>query len=500
MRVRSWLIAVGLLVASAWLWSLYGFEARLNHDDGGYVYSGQQVLRGVAPFQSLFDHKGPLTAFVCAAAIGLGRVLGTDDLLAVRFVFLWISSGVVALLFLLVEELFRSRRQALITCMIFLGLWGFGIQAASGAHPKTLILLLAMTTLWATTRHRWTSAGFFAALAMLVWQPMGVFLLMAVVIGWSVSRQGGAEGRALLRVLVGAAIPFAATLLYFASKGALVELADGMLLFNLFFLESSGTVQGRLARMANSLLGFRWMGYGLFVGTLALLPLYPSRVRAARAEARPFLGDRFAPLLLTLPAPFLWSLVDFQSYPDLYVFLPYGAIGFGWILRLGIEQSVREAGLGPRATQWLLVVIALTTLFTAGYYYDYGAPDGTLAKQRAVWEGKLAPFSVDARVASVGAPQVLALMGRTNITSYGVVWRGMEELIDKRHPDGFEGWLRTLDTADVLIVDEMQPRDWPEDRRHRWLRFVRRRFIRRGQEGRIVFLESRRAPAEERSD
>jgi hypothetical protein len=101
-----------------------------------------------------------------------------DDLLAVRLLFLGVSCGAVLLLFLLVEALFCSRRQAILTCAVFLGFWGYGVQAASGAFPKTLMLLLALATLLAATRRRWLLAGGSAALAMLARQPHGAVLVV----------------------------------------------------------------------------------------------------------------------------------------------------------------------------------------------------------------------------------------------------------------------------------------------------------------------------------
>ena len=486
--VRSWQIALAVLLVSAWVLSRHGFEAELVHDDGVNIYSGQQMLEGVAPYRSLFDHKSPLTSIVCAPAIALGDALGIDDVLAVRIVFLAISSAVVSLLFLLVEVLFRSRWQAVLTCTVFLGLWGFGVQAASGAFPKTLGLFLALATLWTTTRRRWLMAGSSAALATFVWQPLGVFLLVALLSAWGSGRHSEVNRKAWLAVVVGAAVPSAALMLYFASQGALRQLADGMVLFNLGYLEPTETVGRRLEYIAGALFSFRWMGYGLFVGTLVLLPLYPSRLRAARQEARPFLVDRFAPLLLTLPAPFLWSLVDFQAYPDMFVFLPYGAIGFGWILHLGIEAVATDSGLGHRGTRWLLAAIVLATLLTASFYYRSAAPDAALAQQRAAWQEALADFPAEARIASVGAPHVLALLRRTNVTSYGTVWRGMERYIDERHTGGFQGWLETLGGSDVLIVDGLHPASWPRRFRQEWYRFVSTRFDRRDRLQRVNVL------------
>src|SRR3712207_7933001 len=53
--------------------------------------------------------------------------------------------------------------------------------------------------------------------------------------------------------------------------------------------------------------------------------LFRSRLYFPKGPARLSLGnvatrEAFAPLLLTLPFPVIWSMMDFQGYPDFFVF------------------------------------------------------------------------------------------------------------------------------------------------------------------------------------
>ena len=41
-----------------------------------------------------------------------------------------------------------------------------------------------------------------------------------------------------------------------------------------------------------------------------------------------------AAFLLSFLAPVIWSVLDFQGYPDFFVFLPYFAISFAWMVFL----------------------------------------------------------------------------------------------------------------------------------------------------------------------
>ena len=90
-RTRDRVLAAGApllcLVVAGVLFALYGIQGRLSRDEAIYVYGGQQLTHGVAPYVSIFDPKTPLAHFLAAAGIGIASLYSGDQLQAVRVLF-----------------------------------------------------------------------------------------------------------------------------------------------------------------------------------------------------------------------------------------------------------------------------------------------------------------------------------------------------------------------------------------------------------------------------
>ena len=61
-------------------------------------------------------------------------------------------------------------------------------------------------------------------------------------------------------------------------------------------------------------------------------------------------------------------------------------------------------------------------------------------------------FGNDAKLVSVGAPELLALQHRTNPTPYAFFVKGIDNHIHANTPGGFEGWLRELEAYDPDVI------------------------------------------------
>jgi hypothetical protein len=449
----AWLAGLLVFLAAAAAYACGGNLGRLTHDDAIYLYGGQELARGTPVYLGVFDHKGPLGQIVCALGVWSADLLGTDTVRATRTLFLAISAGCAAGMFALALALFRNRRQAVLTGLLFVCFFGFGAFAFSGNRPKTLMVLFQVLTFVLCVRGRWLGAGVTGALAALTWQPTGLFLLVVMVLAWCRER-----GRGLGRVVLGALIPALLVAGMFAAQGALGTLIDASLRFNLEFLESPGSLRGTY-RAAMRILLYGGMGLPTLVGLVVFLSFYVWRFRRSRApEGRGLARDRFAVVLFTFPFPALWSLHDFQQYPDFFVFLPYVSLGLGWVLAAALQGVAERMELRERGRRVLLVAPAVLLLVFAGAGYRFGSRMDLLQQ-----EAEVAAFERaygDAPLAVVGVPEALVLLERRNVTRYGFVMRGIAAYIEAREPGGFAGWLASIDAAgpEVLIVDEEYPR------------------------------------------
>jgi len=192
-------------------------------------------------------------------------------------------------------------------------------------------MLLGMTlSLYLTAKRRWFWAGLCGALGALAWQPGAAFPLITFILALCAARQE--RRRAVVGVFAGVVLPLAAIVLYYAERRALPALADGAVIFNLLYLNRGAQkfIGALLKPIRIVSKYYRPLIVPIALGLAAYLPLCVERVRR-RVPLRAFLTtDRYASVLITLPMPFLWSFMDFQSYPDFYVFLPYVALGVAW--------------------------------------------------------------------------------------------------------------------------------------------------------------------------
>ena len=79
--VPSCVFAVALIT-----FSQYGFYGKLLRDDAIFLYGGQRLAEGVAPYLGIFDVKGPIAPMVAGLGALISKWLGWDDVYTVRLV------------------------------------------------------------------------------------------------------------------------------------------------------------------------------------------------------------------------------------------------------------------------------------------------------------------------------------------------------------------------------------------------------------------------------
>lgn len=456
-RLGALLLPLAVGLAAGGLYALVGHEGTLRRDDALFVYSGQQLAQGVPPYVSTFHAKPPLAVFLCGLGVAVADAVGADDLVVVRYLFLLLAALSAVAVHLLAAELFRSRAAGLVAAAVFVGFWGFGVPALSGPHAKAPMVLLQGLSLWLAARRRWFGAALCGSLAGLVWQPMAIYALVALGLAALQSPPGAPRRRSVGRALGGAALPPLLLLGFFLVFGGLREFVEDTLLFNLVYLERQqelpfGPFWAALRALEE---GYARMKIPFVVGLLATCALLPWRLARWRGSPRRMMReDPFAALLLTFPVAVAWSLLDFQGYPDHYVFLPYAAVGCAGLVH-GLLRALADRGWLPaRGRAGALALLLAVLILSAGQQYRESRGVGLL-RQRA-WAANLAELAgPEGSIVSLGVPQALVLLRRTNPNPHVFLCCGMIGFLDARTPGGFDAWLQQIaDEAPAAIVLE----------------------------------------------
>ena len=453
-RRPSFLTALLVFLISASVFSQYGFEGTLKRDSAIYIYSGQQMAQGVPPYVSIFDHKSPLGPLVSGIAVSIGTLLFLDDILVVRITFLVLGSFAVVGLYLLGTILFSSQKVGLLSAFTFVGFSGFGMHVASGPFPKTVMVLFGILSLLLIARKKWFWAGICGSLAFLTWQPAGIYILIAVVLAILQSEPGRPRVRNVLFAISGVLAPIVIVSLYFLYKGALYDLFDGAILFNLFHLERPPYpfLQHMLHPIVLVNIGFRSMALPIFIGFFMVVLMYVWRLRLYGSSFVKWMReDQFSAFLLSFPFFVIWSLWELQYYFDLFVFLPYVAIGFGWLLHLSLHSLLKIKENGDILQRLCFFLLCASLLGSAALNYRVMAENG-LENQRRWAQQVESQFGTEAKIVSISMPQIMVLLHRTNPNPYLFIAAGIDNRIDANTPGGFEGWLEELERYDPSVV------------------------------------------------
>ena len=430
-----------LAAAAAVVYLLHGFGDTLTRDLGVYAYAGQRVADGVVPYVGIFNRAGPLAHLLPAVGVLGARVVGADELLGMRVFFLVLAVATVPVTYLLARDLFRSRCAGVAAAVALVAFPAVSAYAGSGPREKTPMLLFMVLALWALVHRRWLASGVLVALATLVLQISLITLVPpALAAVWALAPER--RLRALTAVAAGGAATLAATVACFAVVGRLRAFVDGFLVANARYTTSSGAlsevrrVRGQLAD------GFELLLPVLLLGLLALLsaalvlllrgaPEDPARLVVAGTAAGAVAGA-------------LWTLRDFDSWPDTYPLLPFSALG------IGASVALLRQHAGPRVA--LTTTVGWTVLALAlGATYAVTERNGRLAAQQQSVAAALEVLP-GARIVSVEAPHALVLAGQVNPSRHQMFASGLKAYVADTWPGGFPGFLRSLRSGPQELV------------------------------------------------
>ena len=469
LTVLGAVVSVAVAVA---LFTRFSTNIKMSRDEGIYAYSGQQLAHGLAPYASIFDPKAPLASIIAGLGALAARIAGRDDIYAIRAAFFVCSVLAVLAVYLLVTRLFRSPLGGVTAAVVFAADWAFAVDAVSGPNAKTPAVLFAVLSMWLLAGRRWFWGALFSALAVLVWQPMVFYLLVAVLLPPLAAT--GRRRRAFLQAVVGAAIPVAVTSLYFAVAGAFRLFVEAAVVFPLSGVQREAETLGARLLHIRDLIDSNY-GYGgvpFWVGlALLLVCVVVHLVRGRSSWRTALLAPLVAVVLVTLVGNAAYAATDFQGYPDLYPLLPYPAIGFGGAVALLVE-AVRARAAQRVAAVAVLAALALLAGLTWVSFSDdpvntHRPGLGAQLSDACALDRVLVPGTP---LLSLGDPVPLVTTHRRNPDRFIYLGSGVDRWKVDHTPGGVTAWTTQIAhwAPSVVVV-----RSWEGQYRPaiaRWLR------------------------------
>src|SRR5215211_2796080 len=360
--IRRILPPVLVLALAVFVYSQYGLYADLGTTNGIVLYSGQKMAEGIPHYVSIFDVITPLGPMIAGLGVLVSKQLGWSDIYTVRLLFFVTGCFAVVSVYLLANSLFRSQRVGVFAALTFLGFFGFAEEIARGPYHKVPMVLFAVLSLFFTSQRRWFLAGLCGSLSFLLWQPTVIFPLVTLFLATMQHRD--TRPATTVRALLGTGLPLVAVGAYFHNYNAFYRLLEGSFLIHIFYGDRGEdgpdgfSLLSRFSEPVKAAFeGYTIMIPAILVGLLVVIYTVFSRWARHRCFRDLLVQDAFAPILLSLPALVLWSLIDFENYKDFFVFLPYAAIGFGKFLDLAVRQIQRSEGVAfPGGARRVLIV------------------------------------------------------------------------------------------------------------------------------------------------
>jgi 4-amino-4-deoxy-L-arabinose transferase-like glycosyltransferase len=460
-RVVPWALAVLALLLAVLLYTRFSLGDMLSRDEAICAYGAQQWAHGVPFYTSIFDAKGPLSSALGGVAAWAASLVDFNDLNAIRLLFLAFACATAVGVYLLAARAWDSQLAGIAAAVTFISFRGFAVDAIGGPDPKTPGICFAVGSMTLLLRRRWFSGGVLAGLALLVWQPLGGYAVVAVlaaVIG------SGAEARvrSALRAIAGVLAPVLVTFAYYLAAGSLSHLVDGMIVFPFTGVERKPeTFSHRLHVITTTVDRYYGDTRVLLWGGLVLLPaLIAWQVVRRRVSLKDPLVVAIAGSGLVVA---LFTASDFQGYPDVFPLLPYAALGIGGALGLGVRAMP-----GGRARQLAGGVgIAATAALALLTWHDYStAASGhrlLRSKQQAAADRLSRLAGPRGTIWTLGNPAVLVFTHRRNPSRFIYLNSGFDAYVAQHTPGGLRGFADQILSSRPAVIEVDQ---WASQRRH----------------------------------
>ena len=414
-------VAVGLVALV--VYALHGFASSLDRDQATFVYGGREFAHGTPPYRGIFNSVGPLGDMTAGVAIRVGHLVGLDDVIGARLIYLLLSAACVAALSLLAREALRSRTAAFIAPAAFLTFASFLTLATAGPREKTVMVLCLEVALLLLLRRRWFGAGVLTAVATLTWQPVILPALAAAAVAIAVSE--GPRLRAAASYVVGGVLPTVLMAGYFLAVGELQLAWWGFVTVNLGYkqqptiLDSWGLLTSDY-RTSLVVVVLGWV-FAVATGVVAL-------VRRRSGDGNPDVERALLVLGSGALVAGLWSGYAINGGPDLFVVLPFAALG------VAAAVDLARSRLSPTAGRRVAGAVVAVAVVYAGVE-AVSTRDHRLPAERRDVTRMVAALPTGSTLLSIYAPEVMVLAHRHNPYPWQLTESSIAPFLDD-HLDG----------------------------------------------------------------
>ncbi len=424
-------------------------------------YIAQSVLRGQVPYRDVIEIKSPLSAYLSAAFMAAGKLVGLQDILGARLLQVLLLGSLSTVTYLVAEAYLLSRAAAVIAFLIPLLPEHLATMIA-GTQPKLPMILFGMLSLLWIAKDRPVCAGMCSMLSCLCWQPGLVFTGTAFLV-FSGCFVRWRDLRAV-KVLAGAAVPLAVVALYFYLAGALADLWTWTIAFNLNVyapreikgLREALPLIWRITRQV-----FR-SDTVFVVLSAAGIACFIFRLAASRLRGSDQQRWRNISLLSIVLPPLVYlgfCVINFQGGPDLIPLFPFIGIFAGWLfveLRLlmqsnGFERNAFSLNLGRALPCLVLIIICGLLVVRSLAHRSESGP--TLDDQIREFQAITKVLETDDKIYVHGTMEILVLLNRPNLNPYIMFDEGKDAYVaDRKYGGSFQAILDELGAQAPRIV------------------------------------------------
>jgi len=422
------------------------FSTDENGDSAIYDYIAQTILRGGLPYRDVVEIKGPGAIYISALAILLGRLVGISDIIAVRILHVLLIGVLSLTTFVVAWAYLRNRLASAFAVTIPLMMGSFITMMNGGTQPKLPLMIFGLLSLYLTTKNKPFWSGFFSMLSCLCWQPGLLFTGVAFLMFTRYLTRW--RDYAWLKVLGGAAIPLAITLLYFHWRGALQDLWSWTVTFNYSVfapndLRPPGASLRHFWRVTSRIYG--WDSILVWVSVAGFVLYSYQRIRAKIERRGSFQSAKLYRDAIVIPplVYFLFCMINFQAGPDLIPFLPFIGIFAGWALthaaRFLFSGRIEMSGHYATAQRVLcllgVILLGLVTVYRGATYRLQGPSLQAQSKEAQKFASLLGPGDT---VYVHGSVELLVFLNIPNVNPYVALDSGADDYIAARMPKGFD--------------------------------------------------------------